>query len=414
MKGLHVLNAMRHQLRSRTAPTWVLEISHKDLDSSVHAASHYVKIDMEGPEAEFFEMEEEGGRNGSRSTPGPVQSPVLTRRRCTQGDDDDMGGIVLQESSDGTTTEVDRNDEGNDPVILPVSMGGEEDSAAHHVTKSDVDEMRRLGLEVLDDNEPLPENVPNDVAAETDEAVTEVIDGDEETTTTTTKLVKFNNVDQWRVRGHDVRQKPKMIGMSWERMESMSIMYWFLLFFPIGYIKEVVITETNKKLSHKMTYGEFLRFLGCWLIMSCYEGILRSRDWWSLKTISMHEGAPFRLHEWMSRKRFEVILGNLVYTNYAVSSIHDPYFLRQQMEMEWNNHMTTVFEPSWVSVLDESMQVWFNQWSCPGWMYVERKTQPFGNELHTIACCQSGILFHAEMMEGKIVHKHLERNSTKS
>ena len=79
---------------------------------------------------------------------------------------------------------------------------------------------------------------------------------------------------------------------------------------------------------------------------------------------------------------------------------HDPFFHRLQLEDEWNKNMASVFEPSWINVLDESMQVWYNQWRCPGWMYAQRKSHPFGNELHTIACCQSVILFHADMVEG--------------
>jgi hypothetical protein len=63
--------------------------------------------------------------------------------------------------------------------------------------------------------------------------------------------------------------------------------------------------------------------------------------------------------------------------------------------------MSKAFFPSWISVLDESMSVWTSNYTCPGWMVVPRKPHPFGNEYHTVACGKSGILWQAELVEGK-------------
>ena len=57
--------------------------------------------------------------------------------------------------------------------------------------------------------------------------------------------------------------------------------------------------------------------------------------------------------------------------------------------------------PGWITCLDESMSIWFNKWSCPGYVFCPRKPNPFGNKYHTIACGLSGILFAVEMVEGK-------------
>ena len=67
----------------------------------------------------------------------------------------------------------------------------------------------------------------------------------------------------------------------------------------------------------------------------------------------------------------------------------------------FNSHMAAIFASSWVICLDESMSIWFNRWTCPGWVYCPRKPHPFGNKYHTACCAESGILFSMEMVEGK-------------
>ena len=69
--------------------------------------------------------------------------------------------------------------------------------------------------------------------------------------------------------------------------------------------------------------------------------------------------------------------------------------------MAWNDNMTSVFLCGWIACFYESISVWLNRFSCPGWMVVPRKPHPFGNEYHTICCCLCGILFSLEIVEGK-------------
>ena len=117
-----------------------------------------------------------------------------------------------------------------------------------------------------------------------------------------------------------------------ERMNHMPIMVIFLLFFPVNYIKEIVLVETNKYLHHPVLFGELLHFIGCWFVMSFYERIFNHRDWWSPKSVSMHEGSPFSLHKWMPHTSFEYMLRSLYYTDQHLPSFHDPYLHRGQME----------------------------------------------------------------------------------
>ena len=61
------------------------------------------------------------------------------------------------------------------------------------------------------------------------------------------------------------------------------------IFFPVGYVKYVMLTETNKELSSPLFNGKFLRCLVLWFPMATTHFDSR-RDFWSTKTIDMFEG----------------------------------------------------------------------------------------------------------------------------
>ena len=67
----------------------------------------------------------------------------------------------------------------------------------------------------------------------------------------------------------------------------------------------------------------------------------------------------------------------------------------------WGENMQQNFTPGYVNCLDESMSVWTNKFTCPGFMFVPRKPWPFGNEYHSVCCCTSGIIWGIGMVEGK-------------
>ena len=91
----------------------------------------------------------------------------------------------------------------------------------------------------------------------------------------------------------------------------------------------------------------------------------------------------------------------LKYTDVPLPSYIDKFFQVRQMISLWNKNMTKIFQPGWLTCLDESMSRWFTKLSCPGWVFCPRKPHPFGNEYHSICCSQSGIMFGIEMVEGK-------------
>ena len=79
----------------------------------------------------------------------------------------------------------------------------------------------------------------------------------------------------------------------------------------------------------------------------------------------------------------------------------------------WRLNMVENFVSGYVNCLDESMSVWTNKFTCPGFMFVPCKPWLFGNEYHTVCCCTSGIMWGIDLVEGKDCHDLLgNRNST--
>ena len=137
----------------------------------------------------------------------------------------------------------------------------------------------------------------------------------------------------------------------------------------------------------------FMRWVGCWLYMSCWVGIDSCWEWWSTMTPLMTEGASFRINHIMSCNRFNYILGSLCFTNREVLYEYG-FFHMQQLEEACNHNMAQQFFSSWINVLDDSMMEWFNK-CYPGVMCVGCKPHYFENEQHTICCDITYIMWRA-------------------
>ena len=70
-------------------------------------------------------------------------------------------------------------------------------------------------------------------------------------------------------------------------------------------------------------------------------------------------------------------------------------------------HPEAKFLPSWINAIDKSMSKWLNEFTCPGFMYVEQKPWLFGNEYQDAGCCLSDILWRVDLREGKDHPRHL-------
>ena len=60
----------------------------------------------------------------------------------------------------------------------------------------------------------------------------------------------FDGVDQWRTSGGGVFSPAKLKTTDSSSIPPMSILEFFLLFYPCDYIKLVLIPQTNKHLAH--------------------------------------------------------------------------------------------------------------------------------------------------------------------
>ena len=79
----------------------------------------------------------------------------------------------------------------------------------------------------------------------------------------------------------------------------------------------------------------------------------------------------------------------------------DPFFPIRYLQDKWNENLKSLFRPSWLVCLDESMSKWIQRWTCPGFVFCPRKPWPFGNEWHTIACSETTIIVFVELVEGQ-------------
>ena len=176
----------------------------------------------------------------------------------------------------------------------------------------------------------------------------------------------------------------------------------------IQFIQDVILPSSNKKLKQQSTYGEFLQWLGLWILMSTRDGY-DTCSFWSLKKIDMFDGSGFHhLTELMSRNCFKAILGALSYVD------HDPPVLLDHFwEVQWfdccmeSKHGRKFLALFWINVIDESMSKWVNKYTCLGFMFVPRKPWPFGNEFDDADCADSDIIWQVELREGKDHLQHL-------
>jgi hypothetical protein len=164
-------------------------------------------------------------------------------------------------------------------------------------------------VEIDNNNQPLPENIPT-----SEDSPGGVLS------------------DQWGHNGicfwkqAEMRKSKARLLFHVDRNDEFHLLKLFDGLFPKSYIETVLIPETNNKLEGRpLTYGELLRWIGMWVIMSTVDGASQ-RSFWSLKKLDIFDGAPFRLQEYMSRNRFEAILGALTYTNLPPPAFRDRFW----------------------------------------------------------------------------------------
>jgi hypothetical protein len=167
-----------------------------------------------------------------------------------------------------------------------------------------------------------------------------------------------------------------------------------------------VLANTNDAIAalgeSELVWGEFLWFLGILAIMTTVSGFKRDDFWSVYRTFDQRENhCAYRFNPYMSKQQFYIIMRELRLTGRLPPCFADKFWQVRELVAAFNTHIASIFVSSWVICLDKSMSIWFNRWTCPGWVYCPRKLHPFGNEYHTTCCAESGIMFAMEMVEGR-------------
>jgi len=175
--------------------------------------------------------------------------------------------------------------------VVPNVVGG---SRAEEIA-----EMRQQGIQVDDDNEPAPENA--------ELLATPVVNvGEWVTPTICPRKADSSCTNSKGVWKHN----------SWHKIQEMDELALFRMCFPEKWVRETLLPATNKEIEGgPLSLSEFYVFLGCHFFMACFEGISDRRLWWSSKPISIEEGAPFRLQDYISLRRFNAITAAIRYTD---------------------------------------------------------------------------------------------------
>ena len=137
----------------------------------------------------------------------------------------------------------------------------------------------------------------------------------------------------------------------------MSRLDFFMKFYFMDYINDVVIPETTKRLNSDINLSEYFCVIGCRLIMTCYVSH-HVRELFLKEPISPQKGSPICLNHIIYGRCFEKISQVMYYTNLAITEFNNNFFQHRQMQEGWNKNMTEHFDTSWVSVLDDSIQEW--------------------------------------------------------
>ena len=129
----------------------------------------------------------------------------------------------------------------------------------------------------------------------------------------------------------------------------------FLIFFSRRFIKDIVVEETNNKLENTTNFGEFLRYIGIWVIITkACPGKMSHNKFRSHEPVSRKTGAPFRL----SGRRFNEITQALCFTSKDSPQDRDPFWEVRELIRAWNANMMDNFVSGWINCVDESMSIW--------------------------------------------------------
>ena len=177
---------------------------------------------------------------------------------------------------------------------------------------------RAQGFSVNNNNEPAPKNIPTATDPATDGVY---------------KPWGSEPLDKRRVLGvRDVM--PNLVSAN---ATMHTVLGLFLHILPMEFFKTTVLQATNKTLSDSLTWDEFLRFISILFLFATTQGVPR-RMVWSNDQPDIFPGALFRLHAYMSRRRFEAILKHLKFTTKPPLEFRHPFHPETDLINDFNKH----------------------------------------------------------------------------
>ena len=172
---------------------------------------------------------------------------------------------------------------------------------------------------------------------------------------------------------------------------------FFLHFFPVGYVKEIMLPSMNQNIKEAVTFQEFLWFLGLFYSMEV-QYLPECRMYWDTKDSGIFKS--FGYGEYMLRFRFEEILSGLVF-----SAVEDKNTQILDYLDAANNKFQAALRPSDFLCLNESMVKPFHN-HFKGKMKIIWKPCLKGNKFKTLRDATSKIVLYAELYEGKDIMKY--------
>lgn len=168
----------------------------------------------------------------------PDQLFKVSRHRCTITEEGPEEGLFVFAPSSGGRADTTARPESSAAASVVPGVGNF--ASITNVSAEDISVLRHNGIMVDDDNDPSPDNIPAD-----DDAPPPSLN------------LRTNNICPRRASGNPSPDRGNFHNHTWAAIKNMSDLEILLeLCLPKKYIINVVVPETNKRLSTPMDFGE--------------------------------------------------------------------------------------------------------------------------------------------------------------
>ncbi len=160
----------------------------------------------------------------------------------------------------------------------------------------------------------------------------------------------------------------------WRRLESHQKIFFIHFFQALPNILAILLLHVNNLRRNYAKWWTFLykrqaQVVNWWLLVVTCWGQFKAKIWDSTPFNIFTKSIPFLFSHIMSRKWFNNVTFKLQLTRKAGPPYFIYYWELSEMVNVWNKNMAILFFPSWMVYLDESMSIWYQQWTCCEWVF---------------------------------------------